>query len=258
MFFLDVNDVNELKLGSCTEIMTNAASDRMYEERASFDSYDTMHDMLEPIKTEYVTNSSLLDTTTSNCCSICGQSASDEQQLVEHMQFHATEMLQCESCNESFSHLNLLRSHMLQQHGIEHKTYECSECSANFMHISLLQRHAETHKDAGNHMCDKCGTIFMTENKLLNHVQQKHSKDRQFVCSECGKAFARSADFRRHMSRHSGDKPHVCTHCSARFAVFTDLTRHLMVHTTDRPFACDVCSRTFTRSERFKRHKCRP
>ncbi len=39
----------------------------------------------------------------------------------------------------------------------------------------------------------------------------------QFVCLECGAAFASSGKLTRHAKVHSEDKPHVCTECSKAF-----------------------------------------
>lgn len=262
----EISNPQDLKLGSCAEVVSSAEADA--ESKIAFDSNDLqasgVNHWLEKHATgELQASAESLDTKCV-CCNICGALYSDDVALATHMQQHSADCTYvCKMCDESFSQINQLHSHVQLQHGGEGgldvvASYECSDCGARFMHNNLLKRHVLTHKTTRRQVCDKCGCTFPSFVALNAHVQQTHGLTRSHVCSECGKSFSRSADFRRHTSRHSGDKPHACNQCSAKFAVFTDLTRHLMIHTSERPFTCDVCSRTFTRSERFKRHKCRP
>lgn len=55
---------------------------------------------------------------------------------------------------------------------------------------------------------------FLNSYKLQAHMKT-HCKE--FLCSECGKAFQNKANLSQHMIRHTGDKPFACKECPSQF-----------------------------------------
>ncbi|XP_069872076.1 zinc finger protein 42 homolog [Dipodomys merriami] len=107
-------------------------------------------------------------------------------------------------------------------------------------------------------ICPERGCTKMVRNKA---ALKKHSlvhSPRQFVCSECGRAFAEKAKLTRHYLVHSGEKPFQCTYegCGKRFSLDFNLRTHVRIHTGEKRFECplDGCNRKFIQSSNMRAH----
>ncbi|KAB0347405.1 hypothetical protein FD754_012262 [Muntiacus muntjak] len=88
--------------------------------------------------------------------------------------------------------------------------------------------------------------------KTLRSPSAAHQKTRArktpYTCSECGKAFCRSAHLAQHRLVHTGAKPHACTECGEAFGRLTHLSQHRRVHSGEKPCACAECGKILLRS----------
>jgi len=50
-------------------------------------------------------------------------------------------------------------------------------------------------------------------------------------------------------------KPHVCDQCGAAFSRAHDLKRHVETHKGDRPHKCPTCTKAFSRKDALQRHQ---
>ncbi|CUA74547.1 hypothetical protein RSOLAG22IIIB_05607 [Rhizoctonia solani] len=50
-------------------------------------------------------------------------------------------------------------------------------------------------------------------------------------------------------------KPHVCEQCGAAFSRAHDLKRHIETHKGDRPHKCPTCTKAFSRKDALQRHQ---
>ena len=59
------------------------------------------------------------------------------------------------------------------------------------------------------------------------HIRRVHNKEKNFMCSECGKAFSDSVTMKQHVaSVHRGERPYKCDICNKSFSAKSYLTIH--------------------------------
>ncbi|GBO15426.1 Zinc finger and BTB domain-containing protein 49 [Araneus ventricosus] len=97
----------------------------------------------------------------------------------------------------------------------------------------------------------------------VNHVtgpsgmsaeDQRHPREKSFICPLCGKSFHRKDYLVVHYRNHTGEKPYACYKCGKGFVTKGHLTKHLVSHNEEKPFACDICDKKFARKGDVARH----
>ena len=87
------------------------------------------------------------------------------------------------------------------------------------------------------------------------HVTGSGVKQRS-ICSRCGKQFASSLAFERHLAVHSVTRPYRCYICDVGFKLKVHLKKHnLYRHNSDYPCQCRVCGKPFKDSSAVKLHE---
>ncbi|XP_028836934.1 zinc finger protein 865 [Denticeps clupeoides] len=78
--------------------------------------------------------------------------------------------------------------------------------------------------------------------------------ERPYLCSVCGRGFARRETLRRHDRIHTGEKPHHCTICGKYFREAFHLSKHHTVHSGEKNYKCGLCGKDFGYAQSLKRH----
>ena len=87
------------------------------------------------------------------------------------------------------------------------------------------------------------------------HVTGSGIKQRS-ICSRCGKQFASSPAFERHLAVHSLTRPYRCHICDVGFKLKVHLKKHnLYRHNSDYPCQCRVCGKPFKDSSAVRLHE---
>jgi len=87
------------------------------------------------------------------------------------------------------------------------------------------------------------------------HVTGSGIKQRS-ICSRCGKQFASSLAFERHLAVHSITRPYRCHICDVGFKLKVHLKKHnLYRHNSDYPCQCRVCGKPFKDSSAVRLHE---
>lgn len=105
-----------------------------------------------------------------------------------------------------------------------------------------------------NFVCSECGKVFNAHYNLTRHMPV-HTGARPFVCKICGKGFRQASTLCRHKIIHTSEKPHKCLTCGKAFNRSSTLNTHTRIHAGYKPFVCEFCGKGFHQKGNYKNHK---
>ncbi|XP_042306288.1 zinc finger protein 287-like isoform X2 [Sceloporus undulatus] len=206
-------------------------------------------------------------------CLECGKDFRDKTDLRRHQIVHTGKKPYiCSNCGEGFPTSKLLVKH--QKHHVEKKSsvpppevtvYICSVCEESFNNALDLGAHERIHSGQSAH-----GKKFCQEPEPRK-LQETHTAERPFKCSDCGASFTWSSSYNRHRKIHSGNttakapfscistlkekKKHSCSKCGKAFPSLWKLTSHQQLHIGEKPYECTDCGERFTLSLSLDEHQ---
>jgi len=189
----------------------------------------------------------------------CGMSFETQSKLDRHLPTHTREKKICEECGQSFARLD---THICASLRV---SYPCplEDCDITCISPSKLNKHISSHTQERIFECDAegCDRRFVRKDTLVAHVLQVHSKERPFVCEECGKGFPQVGALAWHRRIHADVKQYICPFedCGAGFDFSNALYAHQSKHTGEGYFKCDHqgCGKAFTAANGLVYHKRR-
>ncbi|XP_063064587.1 zinc finger protein 345-like [Engraulis encrasicolus] len=217
-------------------------------------------------------------------CSVCGKAFNKSSNLLRHKTTHREERPHaCVQCGKAYRTSSQLWTHK-QTHTGE-KTYTCSQCGEMFRALSDLWSHKNvahsqqgqstghtgkgSRKDRVPNECDVCGQILSCERSLLIH-KRKHTGEKPYPCSVCGRAFRAVGNLRRHQkvvhgmthdtverSKLKDHGPYECAVCGKILSSKNGLIHHERTHTGEKPHLCSLCGRAFRSSSNLWSHQKR-
>ena len=67
--------------------------------------------------------------------------------------------------------------------------------------------------------------------------------EKPYECKECGKAFIRGIQFRKHVRMHSVAKPYDCKQHDKALFWSSYLLEHMKLHSVAKPYECKECGK---------------
>lgn len=194
-------------------------------------------------------------------CTVCKKIFPTLENLIQHSKLHSEKRdLQCPDCPLHFQY----PSHFLR-HVATHQKME---------HLELLEQEpqelVESVEEQGEPnplQCSLCKQVLKDGHALRKHCLAHISGSS--LCPFCNQDFASRRYLLRHMVKHTGEKPFSCTYCGKQFYRDQYLKLHYMkcapgqnglINTSeleDRvkgPEQCSFCPRVFTKKDRLKSH----
>uniref|UniRef100_A0A2M4BWP9 Putative c2h2-type zn-finger protein n=1 Tax=Anopheles marajoara TaxID=58244 RepID=A0A2M4BWP9_9DIPT len=129
---------------------------------------------------------------------------------------------------------------------------QCPYCPWSFVHRANLHAHLNIHTRERVFLCDECGAEFASSQGLAQHALIH--KDREFECDVCGSRFSRKAYLRLHLENvHKPKLNYKCDICDRTFVTEAMMQQHLKLHDT-AVFSCGVCNRAYQLRKNLLRH----
>lgn len=133
------------------------------------------------------TRNAIAKINTQHKCSICEETFSGIRQLKSHLSnIHGTELpkdkgcrYQCELCGKKITHPAGMKAHLAERHGIIKeglKVFKCPEegCDTEFYYKPKLDEHISRHRGEPRYHCSYCGKGLYNKVHLIRHELSIH------------------------------------------------------------------------------------
>lgn len=202
-------------------------------------------------------------------CTICKKIFPTIRELIQHRTSHLNSgKLQCPECNLQFQYSMHLKRH-LDGHKKREKEFTNLNEEPQTKSRETLESVKEDQCGQVKLQCSLCEDAFNNAHDLRKHCLTHASGSSSTQCPFCKKNCLNRRCLLRHMNRHTGNKAFSCSKCGKQFyrEVFLKLHHDHCLHTKDKNLdtmetnpktqvanQCCYCPRLFTKKMRLKAH----
>ena len=88
--------------------------------------------------------------------------------------------------------------------------YKCNTCAKIFKKKRNLRRHMLTHTSICDISCDKCDSMFISKDTLVQHKGKVHYLPCVYICPTCTKECRTKDKLKTHVTKHSNIRAFPC------------------------------------------------
>ncbi|XP_062714326.1 zinc finger protein ZFP2 [Aedes albopictus] len=185
-------------------------------------------------------------------------------------------VLHCSECSYTCTRPIQLASHKKKHTGYQHKRaeweekrkvkdiYECEFCDFKCKLRRQMAGHRASHselirqsKPSGKereHMCSICGKILSTRGAFFVHMKY-HNDQRDYPCNLCGKKFYSKRDVTMHVESLHEKKVYECEICGVKCTWKNALSKHMRKHDSKSyKLECSYCGKRFMAANELRLH----
>lgn len=138
--------------------------------------------------------------------------------------------------------------------GKENQLYYCTICQKHFSSHSGYTYHInQIHSKIKNYPCTYCDQKFGMKRILENHIRNIHINEKNLQCSKCLKYFKTDSALYNHKIIHK-QSTFACEFCDKKFHYKHNLDVHRLLHSEERKYSCNHCSFTFKTRNYLSKH----
>lgn len=136
-------------------------------------------------------------------------------------QYYGSNWFKCSKVSCRWFHEGFADGRSLKKHEDRHnRPYRCPEEECESMDANFA-----TAQDLKNHN-HKFHPQILDESESFPTIEKPEVPPTKWKCGVCGKYFGRGTILRGHMRRHTGERPFECSRCGRAFKLKNDCRRH--------------------------------
>lgn len=181
-------------------------------------------------------------------CNMCFLKFQHTKLLTNHMTMYHIPHMSCSLCARTFTDVETVWNHLLDDHKVRPKEIKCNLCEATFENPDTYDDH---NKLAHAFPCMLCKKSVEDREKLQEHLEEVHNKH---FCADCAEIFGEFEGYVQHFitNEKCSLDPYklICRYCNGMFPNLKLLFKHLCLDS----FKCVFCESSFISCKTFQNH----
>ncbi|XP_053623449.1 zinc finger protein draculin-like [Plodia interpunctella] len=174
-----------------------------------------------------------------------------------HRYYKSGNVLRCKICTTDIRNYDELKNHMVNcsqlkfskkwnnlPFKLEKDQLDCPICKKTFLNYVNLNTHMNVHYP--NYICENCGKAFASKARLRGHMRTHEVG--HFPCRHCDAVFDRVTKRENHVSKeHKAGVRYACKRCNISLTSFYARQKHLAeVHNEElKRYKCKACPQSY-------------